>query len=109
MPIENMTDSDPTIQPECFGDLDRVFPPGADGLRHTPSECLACKVKTDCLRAAVTGEQGLAVHEERLARAYRAGSVGFLNRWAEQKKIERLKKRSSRWRDVFKRRRRAGT
>jgi hypothetical protein len=98
-----MTNAELKTEPECFADLDRVFPLRADGLRHTPPECLACGLKTDCLRAAVTGEQGLAVHEERLARAYRAGSVGFLERWAQQKGIDRLKKRSSGWRNVFKR------
>jgi hypothetical protein len=103
-----MTDTELKTRPQCFADLDRVFPRGAEGLRHTPPECLACDLKTDCLRAAVAGEQGLAVHEERLARAYRAGSVGFLERWAQQKGIHRLKKRSSGWRDVFKRLCKAG-
>ena len=83
--------------PECFARLENIFPMGSDGLRHTPVECLDCDIKTECLRAAVTGEQGLAVHEERLKRAYQAGSVGFLERWAQQKALERCKKKGAGW------------
>jgi hypothetical protein len=66
---------------------------GPDGLRHTPPECLDCDRKTECLRAAVAGEQGVAVHEERLERASQAGSVGFLERWARKKTLEGLKRK----------------
>jgi hypothetical protein len=83
--------------PECFARLETVFPLGEDGLRHTPPACLGCAVKTECLRAAVQGRQGLAVHEERLARAYQAGQVGFLKRWAQQKGLERQKEKVGRW------------
>ena len=83
-----MADHNKKAAPECFARLETVFPMGPDGLRHTPPECLDCDVKTDCLRAAVAGEQGLTVHEERLKRAYQAGSVGFLERWAQQKTLE---------------------
>lgn len=75
--------------PECFARLDQVFPQGADGLRHTPPECLACDEKTECLRTALAGGQGAEVHAERLSRAYEAGQVGFLERWARQKAIEK--------------------
>ncbi len=86
-----MADLDKKEAPECFARLEKVFPMGPDGLRHTPPECLDCDLKTECLRAAVAGEQGLAVHEERLKRASQAGSVGFLERWARKKTIEGLK------------------
>ncbi len=75
--------------PECFARLDRVFPLGTDGLRHTPPECLACEEKTECLRTALAGGEGAAVHEERLGRAYAVGEVGFLERWARQKALKR--------------------
>jgi hypothetical protein len=91
---------------ECFARLDTVFPMGADGLRHTPPECLECDLKTDCLRAALAGEHGSAVHEERLARAYEAGAVGFLQRWAQQKTFQRGKKVDAPWRLFWKRLRR---
>ncbi len=86
-----MADLDNKEAPECFARLGQVFPMGPDGLRHTPPECLGCGLKTECLRAAVAGEQGLAVHEERLKRASQAGSIGFLERWARKKTIEGLK------------------
>jgi hypothetical protein len=100
-----MADPDQKAVPECFARLETVFPAGADGLRHTPRECLGCETKTECLRAAVAGEQGLAVHEERLKRAYQAGNVGFFERWARQKTLKGRRKKSagrltfwSRWR-----------
>jgi hypothetical protein len=34
------------------------------------------------------------VHEERLARAYQAGQVGFLKRWVRQKGLARQKEES---------------
>lgn len=93
-----MADLDEKAAPECFARLGTVFPMGPDGLRQTPPGCLECDVKTECLRAAVAGEQGLAVHEERLKRAYQSGSVGFLERWAQQKTLEgRKQKRGGRW------------
>jgi hypothetical protein len=87
-----MADLDQKMPPECFARLEKVFPMGADGLRHTPPECLACDLKTECLRSALAGEKGLAVHEERLARAYQAGSLGFFERWAQQKDLQRCRK-----------------
>lgn len=87
--------------------MDTVFPMGPDGLRQTPPECLDCGRKTECLRAALAREQGLIVHEERLARAYQAGAVGFLGRWLQQKDLERRKPNRTRWqrlRERFQRR-----
>jgi hypothetical protein len=98
-----MADLDQKTAPECFARLEKVFPIGSDGLRHTPLECLECDLKTECLRSAVTGEQGLAVHEERLARAYQAGAVGFLERWAQQKDLDRRKKTRGGWRNFWSR------
>jgi uncharacterized membrane protein YdjX (TVP38/TMEM64 family) len=92
-----MAETKTQAPPECFARLEKVFPMGCDGLRQTPAECLDCDIKTECLRAAVTGEQGLAVQEERLKRAYQAGSVGFLERWAQQKALERCRKKGAGW------------
>lgn len=86
------------LPPECFASVEKVFPLNPDGLRQTPAECLECDLKTECLRTALSREQGVAVHEERLARAYQAGNVGFLERWARQKKLEQRKRVTSPWR-----------
>ena len=93
--------------PECFGRLERVFPVGPAGLRESPPRCLRCESKTECLRRAVSGEQGLPVHEERLERAYRAGGVGFLQRWAIQKRLAGQKPKESRWSGLWSRLRRS--
>lgn len=76
-------------QPDCFSDLDKVFPMEPDGLRHTPELCLACSVKTDCLRTAVNKKQGIKVHAERLDREYHSGIIGFFQRWTKKKELHR--------------------
>ena len=75
--------------PPCFGDLNTVFSKGADGLRHTPPSCLACRHKTMCLRAAMQSSQGLQVRDEFIDRAYDSGMMRFFERWAKKKDIHR--------------------
>lgn len=83
-----MTDDTP-CHPSCFADLKIVFPLGPDGLRHTPRSCMICVYKTECLRSAMARPQGLEVREEALERAYRAGAIGFLDRWSRKKALHR--------------------
>jgi hypothetical protein len=104
-----MADDISKTTPECFGRLEQVFPVGPEGLRESPPGCVRCEVKTECLRRAVSGEQGLPVHAERLERAYRAGSVGFIERWARQKSIAGQEPQGSRWAGIWGRLRRIGS
>lgn len=76
-------------RPNCFADLNKVFPIRPDGLRHTPDICLACSSKTDCLRAAMAKKEGLQVHAEKVDRAYHSGVIGFIERWARRKELHR--------------------
>jgi hypothetical protein len=78
-----------TKPPDCFGQLDTVFPKGKHGLRNTPKTCLPCSYKTHCLRSAMEGAGGLKVREEMLDRAYHAGTIGFFERWSKMKQIKR--------------------
>ena len=80
--------------PYCFGKLENVFPLSDDGLRHTPESCMPCLYKTECLRTAVSQEQGLVVHEEKVDRAYAAGTIGFFERWSRRKSLHHQKKKS---------------
>lgn len=82
--------------PACFGDLEVVFPKGADGLRHSPGHCMACPEKTGCLRQAIHGQGGTRVREEAVDRAYEAGVIGFFDRWARKKAlyVKRKKEKS---------------
>jgi hypothetical protein len=80
-------------RPYCFGKLDNVFPLGQDGLRHSPESCMVCFCKTECLRAAVAGEDGIQVKEEQVKRAYSSGSISFVQRWARKKTLENKKKK----------------
>lgn len=83
-------------QPDCFGDLDRVFPLTSDGLRHSPDGCLACEVKTLCLKTAIAGDKQVVMANERLDRAYRAGAISFLKRWSEKKRLHNILANNSR-------------
>ncbi len=78
--------------PACFGNLEKVFPMGREGLRHTPQDCFACLHKTACLRSAIQSKDGLKVKEEHLKRAYNSGMIGFLERWSKKKDFHRRKK-----------------
>ena len=78
--------------PYCFGKLENVFPLADDGLRHTPESCMPCLYKTECLRTAVSGGEGLVVHEEKLDRDYAAGAIGFLERWSRRKTLYQRRK-----------------
>ena len=77
--------------PDCFGDLEIVFPMGDDGLRHSPAPCLECPYKTECLRTGLQGKAGLKVHEEHVDRSYDSGMISFVERWSRKKTIERQK------------------
>jgi hypothetical protein len=52
---------------------------------------MPCRLKTECLRSALASSEGVAVREEALERAYRAGMVGFLERWSRKKSLSRRK------------------
>jgi len=79
--------------PDCFGNLDIVFPMGDDGLRHTPAACFECPHKTECLRTGLRGRAGLKVHEEHIDRSYESGMISFVERWSRKKAIDRRKNR----------------
>ncbi len=78
--------------PACFGDLETVFPSGRDGLRRTPEPCLGCSRKTECLRSAMEGVDGLKVKEELVDRAYASGRISFIERWSKKKTLNRKRK-----------------
>jgi len=42
---------------------------------------------TACLRAAVQGKKGETVRREAIDRAYRSGTIGFLERWSRRKML----------------------
>ncbi len=76
-------------KPYCFGKLEAVFPMGPDGLRETPESCLVCIYRTDCLKSAMGQSEGIQAREETVDRAYRAGMIGFWERWSRKKMLRR--------------------
>ena len=83
-----MSGADPQY-PDCFGDLETVFPQRENGFRESPTTCFECPHKTACLRAAMEALAGLKVREEQVDRAYDAGVIGFLKRWSQKKNLRR--------------------
>jgi hypothetical protein len=80
-------------KPYCYGKLDCVFPLTDDGLRQSPESCMPCHCKTECLRDAVKGEDGVKVKEEVVDRAYASGTMGFLERWSRRKLLHQRKRK----------------
>ena len=80
-------------RPDCFGNLEKVFPVSERGLRETPDDCMyLCAHKTPCLRKALASEQGDRVEEELIERSEKAGMMGFFERWSRRKKLHRDRK-----------------
>lgn len=76
--------------PDCFGDLEKVFPMGSEGLRETPEKCFYhCPVKTKCLQQAMATKDGIQVEEEVIERSNKAGSISFFERWSRKKQAHR--------------------
>ena len=78
--------------PECFGNLEKVFPMGNKGLRQTPDDCFFhCPVKTRCLRHAIGSKDGAKVEEEVIERGAKAGAITFFERWSRKKQVHKRK------------------
>jgi hypothetical protein len=76
--------------PNCFSDIDTVFPMTNTGLRMSPEKCMACKHKTNCLKEAIQkGPKAMEVQEEYVDRAYDSGTIGFWARWSRKKSLHR--------------------
>ena len=74
-------------QPECFGQLNIVFPMGEEGIRTTPPECMKCSLVKSCIQGAMRSAEGLRLEEERVDRAYEYGLIGRLDCWSKKKLI----------------------
>lgn len=80
--------------PDCFGQLDQVFPMTDSGLRQTPEKCLEnCSLKTGCLKKAMTTEQAVQLEEEIIERGSKTGAINFFERWSRKKQVHRKQKR----------------
>ena len=83
-------DNDTSERPDCFGELEKVFPMSKRGLRETPDDCMyQCHCKTACLRAAMDGVMGVKVQEELIERGEEAGMLTFFQRWSKKKQLAR--------------------
>lgn len=73
-------------RPACYGELETVFPMGAEGLREVRESCQGCGHKVACLRQAVSAKPAQReLEEERQGREEDGGVSGFIRRWARLK------------------------
>ncbi len=79
--------NDKADRPDCFAQLDIVFPMGEEGIRTTPPECMNCSLVKSCIQAAMRSTEGLRLEEERVDRAYEYGLIGRLECWSKKKLI----------------------
>lgn len=84
-----MTPKANSNRPHCFGDLQRVFPAGSQGLRQVAAGCWDCTHRVDCLRVAASGQGGETLVEEKHLRGDPEGVVGFMRRWSRRKAASR--------------------
>ncbi len=82
-----MASRERTDPPDCFGQLDKVFPVGEEGLRTSPPECMKCPHAKSCLQAAMGGLEGLKLQEEKVDHTYEYGLIGKIERWSRKKLI----------------------
>jgi hypothetical protein len=75
--------------PKCFGDLQRVFPPGGEGLRRVAAGCWDCDHRVECLRVAASGQGRETLYEEKALRGDPEGVAGFMRRWSRRKTASR--------------------
>ena len=78
---------DKAHRPECFGQLQIVFPVGEEGIRTTPPKCMKCSLVKSCIQAAMGSTEGLRLEEERVDRAYEYGLIGRFDCWSKKKLI----------------------
>jgi hypothetical protein len=78
---------DKADRPDCFAQLDIVFPMGEEGIRTTPLECMKCSLVKSCIQAAMLSTEGLRLEEKRVDRAYEYGLIGRLECWSKKKLI----------------------
>ena len=77
---------------ECFGNWDRVFPLGEDGLRNVTDDCRECPQVQACLKAGSESPEGLEMRASRfedMGHKQGRGVTAFLSRWSELKTIRR--------------------
>ncbi len=76
--------------PDCFGQLEKVFPMTDKGLRQTPDDCFYhCPVKTKCLQQAMGTKDGAKVEEEIIERGEKSGVISFFERWSRKKQLHK--------------------
>ncbi len=77
-------------KPDCFGQLEKVFPMADKGLRQTPDDCFYhCPVKTKCLQHAMGTKDGAKVEEEIIERGEKSGVINFFERWSRKKRLHK--------------------
>ncbi len=81
------------MEKSCFGILDKVFPEGKHGLREVPPECFECQLRTECLKTALSTEEGIEFRVGLMEQRPSRGFMARIRRWSEKKTLSRLKEK----------------
>jgi len=83
-------------KPDCFGNLEKVFPMSDDGIRKSPGYCIRnCKFNKECINMAVNSSAGKKTKEERIDAMYESGNINFFARWARKKSLNKKNENQS--------------
>ncbi|MFN3533963.1 MAG: hypothetical protein ACK4WB_01065 [Desulfatiglandales bacterium] len=83
------------MRPECFSDLDKVFPISEEGLRTVPEGCLACEYHLECLKEALNTPKALSLKEEKILRSEDPVVLKRLKLWSLKKEVAKKNPRES--------------
>jgi len=73
--------------PSCFGILDEVFPKGSAGIREVRQRCIECPFRVECLKKAISSEDGIKMREEMLREIPVRGVTDWIKRWSNKKML----------------------
>lgn len=75
-------------KPQCFGDLNKVFPLNEEGIRQSPEDCIQkCSYKKECIIDALEKDSNRQREHEMVDAAYESGNINFFSRWAKKKSL----------------------
>lgn len=78
---------------DCYGVLKEVFPIGKQGLREVSPKCQNCPGRVECLRKAISTDEGLEMRSKVVERSAGGGFRGLLKRWSHHKELSRQKEK----------------
>ncbi len=87
--------------PSCFGILDEVFPKGDSGIREVRQRCIECPFRVECLKKAISSEEGIKMREEIIRQMPVSGVTDWIKRWSNKKMLYSELEQESLWKTIW--------